>query len=439
MPENRPAAWFDWPREGLWRHPDFLKFWSAQAVSALGSRITRTALPILAVLTIGASAEQVAMLAALSMAPGVLVGLFLGGWIDRRAKRPLLIGADLIRAVLLLAIPISAWLGGLSMGQLYIVAALAGGATSLFQIAERAYLPALISKESLIEGNSKIEATEAVAEMTGPGLGGLLVQAITAPVAIIFDALSFLASALFISAVRREEVIPAAEAHPGTLLHDVRVGLGASLFHPLVRPLLLVEAISAVCNGFFSALYTIYALNTLHFSPGTLGLVISAGGVGALFGAILAARMSRFAGLGRAMILCMAGYRAASLLIPLARDPKWLSISCLLGQQLFGDALIMSYTVLAVSLRQSVLPQATLARSSAAFHVAIGVLMPLGALIAGPIALATDVRSALWLSAIFGLIGPFILQFSPVGRLNQNPVSDEVEDRPLAAPSEREF
>jgi predicted MFS family arabinose efflux permease len=439
MPETRIPAWFPWPREGLWRHTDFLKFWSAQAVSALGSRITRTALPILAVLTIGATAEQVAVLAALSLAPGILVGLFLGGWIDRRAKRPLLIGADLIRAVLLLAIPLSAWLGRLNMGQLYIVAALAGAATSLFQIAERAYLPVLIGKNTLIEGNSKIEATEAVAEMTGPGLGGLLVQAITAPVAIILDALSFLASAFLISAIRREEDTPATEAHASTLLHDVRVGLGASLFHPLVRPLLLVEASSALCNGFFAAFYTIYALNTLHFSPGTLGLVISAGGIGALFGAILAARMSRIAGLGPAMILCMVGYRLAALLIPLARDPQWLSVSCLLGQQLFGDALIMAYTVLAVSLRQSVLPQATLARSSAAFHVAIGVLMPLGALIAGPIAEATDVRSALWLSALFGLINPFILQFSPVRRLTRNPVSEGGEDLPLAAGNEREF
>jgi MFS family permease len=439
MQETRAFAWFTWPREGLWRHVDFLKFWSAQAVSALGSRITRTALPILAVLSIHASAEQVAVLAALSLAPGVLVGLFLGGWIDRRGKRPLLIGADLVRAVLLMAIPLSAWLGRLSMEQLYIVAALAGAATSLFQIADRAYLPALIGKDDLVEGNSKLEATEAIAELTGPGLGGILVQAITAPVAIIFDALSFLASAFLISGIRRREDSPATEIRPPTLLHDVRVGLEASLFHPLVRPLLLVEASSAVCNGFFAALYTIYALNTLHFSPGTLGVVISAGGIGALLGAVLAGRMSRLVGLGPALILCMAGARAAALLIPLARDPKWLSVSCLLGQQLFGDALLMGYGVLAVSLRQSVLPHAKLARSSAAFHVAIGVLMPLGALIAGPIALATDVRAALWLSALLGLINPFILQFSPVRRLRRNPVDATVDDLSPETRIEAEF
>ena len=261
------------------------------AISALGSRITRTALPILAVLTIHASAEQVAMLTALSMAPGVLVGLLLGGRIDRRAKRPLLIGADLVRAGLLLTVPLSAWLGRLGMGQLYIVAALAGAATTLFQIADRAYLPALIGKDRLVEGNSKLESTEAVAEIVGPGLGGLLVQAITAPAAIVFDALSFLASAFFLARIEHAEA-PADEGHRPTLLHDLRVGLGASVFHPLVRPEFLVEANSAIWDGFFAALYTIYALETLHLGPGALGLVIGAGGIGALFGATLAGRVS---------------------------------------------------------------------------------------------------------------------------------------------------
>jgi predicted MFS family arabinose efflux permease len=424
MQQSRAVSWFNWPRVGLWRHADFLKFWAAQAISALGSRITRTALPILAVLTIQASAEQVAILAALSLAPGVLVGLVLGGRIDRRAKRPLLVGADLIRAALLLTVPLSAWLGQLSMGQLYAVAALTGAATTLFQIADKAYLPALIGSDRLIEGNSKLEATEAIAEMTGPGLGGLLVQAITAPVAIIFDALSFLASASLLAAIRREEPPNAPEGHPPTLIHDLRVGLGASLFHPLVRPQLLVEACSALGNGFFAALYTIYALKTLEMSPGALGLVISAGGIGALSGAILAGRISSRLGLGLAMIVCMAGSRLAALLIPLARDPQWWAVSCLLGHQLLGDALLMAYYVLSVSLRQTVLPQAILARSNAAFHVATGVLLPLGALIAGPIAEATDVRTALWISALAGLANPLILQFSPLRRVNRAPARE---------------
>jgi MFS family permease len=421
MAEARPLHAFARPSTGLWRHSDFLKFWSAQAISALGSRITRTALPILAVLTIHASARQVAILSALSIAPGVIVGLVLGGRVDRQAKRPLLIGADLVRAGLLLTVPVSAWLEYLGMGQLYIVAAMTGAATSLFQIADKAYLPIMIGKDSLIEGNSKLETTEAIAEIAGPGLGGLLVQLITAPLAIIFDALSFLASAFLLGGIERDEHIEASTGQRPTLISDLKIGLGASLFHPLVGPEFLVEANSAIWNGFFLALYTIYSLDTLGLSAGTLGLVISAGGIGALFGAILAGRLSSRMGLGPAMIACMAGTRLAAFFIPLAQGPPWLAVTCLLVHQLLGDALVMSYYVLAVSLRQLVLPEETLGRSNAAFHVATGVFLPLGALVAGQIAQSADVRTALWISVLGGLINPLLLYFSPVRRLKQAP------------------
>jgi predicted MFS family arabinose efflux permease len=419
MEQVETRRWHVWPAGGLWHEADFLKLWSAQAISALGSRITRTALPILAVLTIGASADQIAALAAVAVAPGVLVGLAMGGRVDRRAKRPLLIGADLIRASLLLTVPLAAWLGQLGMVQLYVVAALGGAATTLFQIADNAYLPALIGKDRLVEGNSKLEATEAVAEIAGPGLGGILVQTITAPLAIVLDSLSFLASALLLTGIRREES-PAPNAIDGerpSLLHDIRIGLRASVRHPLVGPEFLVEALSALTNGFFLSLYTLYALKTLDLSPGTLGVVISVGGIGALVGTAWAGRLSQRLGLGPALIVCLGGSRLAGLLIPMARGPEWLAVTCLIGHQLLGDALLMSYYVLATSLRQAVLPQATLGRANATFHVAAGILLPLGALIAGPIATATSVRTALWISAILGLAAPLVLQLSAVRRV----------------------
>jgi predicted MFS family arabinose efflux permease len=402
--QTKSRPWLAWPSGGLWREADFLRLWSAQGISALGSRITRTALPILAVLTIGATVEQVAILTSLALAPGVIVGLAMGGRVDRRPKRPMLIGADLVRAGLLLTVPLTAWLGWLSMGQLYVVAALTGAATTLFQIADKAYLPALIGRSRLIEGNSKLEATDAIAEITGPGLGGILVQAITAPLAIAFDALSFLISAVLLGAIRRAEV-PATSDTGGdgpTLIHDLRVGLRACVLHPLVRPVFLVEAVSAFLNGVFAALYTVFALQTLGLSAATLGLVISVGGIGALSGAILAARMSRRLGLGRALILCMAGSRLAGLLIPLARGPEWLAVSCLVGPQ-------------------TVLPQDTLGRANATFHVSAGVLVPIGALLAGSIATATDVRTALWISALGGLANPVILQLSAIRSLKAMP------------------
>ena len=419
MEQVETRRWRAWPSGGLWQEADFLKLWSAQAISALGSRITRTALPILAVLTIGAGANQVAALSAVAVAPGVLVGLAMGGRVDRRAKRPLLIGADLIRAALLLTVPLAAWLGRLGMVQLYLVAALGGAATTLFQIADNAYLPTLIGKDRLLEGNSKLEATEAVAEIAGPGLGGILVQAITAPLAIVFDSLSFLASAVLLGTIRRQEspTPSAVDGERPSLLHDIRIGLRASVGHPLVGPEFLTEAVSALTNGFFLSLYSLYALKTLSLSPGTLGVVISVGGVGALMGTTWAGRLSRGLGLGPALIVCLGGSRLAGLLIPMARGPEWLAVTCLIGHQLLGDALLMSYYVLATSLRQAVLPQETLGRANATFHVAAGILLPLGALIAGPIATATSVRTALWISALLGLTAPLVLQLSAVRRV----------------------
>jgi MFS family permease len=431
MEQTETKPWLAWPLGGLWREADFLKLWSAQGISALGSRITRTAVPILAVLTVGASVEQVAILSALALAPGVIVGLAMGGRVDRRAKRPMLIGADLFRAALLLSVPVAAWLGRLSMGQLYAVAALSGAATTLFQIADKAYLPGLIGRNRLVEGNAKLEATEATAEIIGPGLGGLLVQAITAPLAIAFDALSFVVSALLIGAIHRDEPLAASEnaADRPTLIHDLGVGLRACVLHPLVRPVFLVEAVSAFLNGIFATLYTVFALKTLGLSAATLGLVISVGGIGALFGALLAARFSGRLGLGRALIVCTAGCRLAGLLIPMARGPEWLAVSCLVGHQLVGDAMLMAYYVLAVSLRQTVLPQDTLGRANATFHVSAGALLPLGALLAGSIATATDVRTALWISAVGGLAIPVILELSAIRRLKVMPTISSHEPR----------
>ncbi|QEH32302.1 enterobactin exporter EntS [Aquisphaera giovannonii] len=407
---------------GLSGEGAFLRFWSAQAISAVGSRITTTALPILAVMTIGATEEAVATLSAIAMAPGVLVGLTMGGHVDRRRKRPLLIGSDLVRAGLLLTVPAAAWLGVLGMGQLYVVAAINGAAYSLFAIADNAYLPTLIGRELLVEGNSKLETTEAIAEISGPALGGILVQAITAPLAIVLDAVSFLASAVLLASIRRDEVPAAGVEDRPTALGDLRFGLRAVLGNPLVRPEFLAEAVASLSSGAFVGLYTIYAIRTLGLSPAGLGAVIGCGGVGALFGAMLAGRLARRLGFGPAMVACLAIGRAAGLLIPLARGPEWLAYSCLVGHQLVGDGFLVASSILAVSLRQSVLRQEALGRANAVFHVSSGLLLPLGAVVAGLIAAASDARTALWIGTLGGLLTPLIVGLSAVAGLRAIPI-----------------
>ena len=217
-----------WPRGGLWRHRDFLRLWAAQSVSAVGTRITRTALPVIAVLSLAGSPADVAFLAALTYGPTFVVGLVAGGWVDRSDKRRILVGADLVRALAVATVPVAAWLGLLGVAHVCAVAIVVGAATALFQIADVALLPRLVEAERLVEGNSKIAATEAFAEVTGPAAAGFLIQWLGAPLAVLIDAASYVWSAAFLRTLRpgrgdggragrarRHPVRGASEARPG--------------------------------------------------------------------------------------------------------------------------------------------------------------------------------------------------------------------------------
>jgi|SRR5215208_581217 len=406
-----------WPSGGLWRHRDFLRLWAAQVGSAFGSRITRTALPIIAILTIGATPTQVAVLSALGVAPGVVVGLVVGGRVDRVAKRPLLVGADLVRALLILTIPVAARLGALSVAQLYVIAAAVGAATTLFQIADASYLPVLVGPERLVEGNARLAATESVAEAAGPGIAGVLVELLTAPVAMLLDALSYLWSAALLGRIRAPERPAGIETDETSMLADIAAGVRACVADPLVRPMLLADAVAYLFGGFFLALYMLLALETLGLSPAVVGLIISVGGVGAFAGAFIARPLGRVAGAGRAIVISLAVGQAANLLIALALGARGAAaVALLVAQQLLGDAMLGAYGIHAISLRQRVLPPAVLGRANATFHVVTGLALPAGALLAGPLASAVGVTRAVWVAAWGGMLAVPVLLLSPVVR-----------------------
>ncbi len=397
-----------WPSGGLWRHADFLKLWAAQSLSALGSRITRTALPMIAILTIGATPTEIAILSALGVAPGVVVGLVAGGPVDRSPKRPLLVATDLLRAALILTIPFAAWSGFLSMPQLYLVAACIGAATALFRIADNAYLPTLVGKDQLVEGNAKLEATDSIAESVGPGLAGILVQAMTASFAVIVDAVTYLWSASMLSRIRAAEA-PAATEERNGLVADVKAGFHACLHEPVVARLLAAETLMMLFGGFFNTLYMILALERLALSPLAVGLVISVGGIGSFLGALMAERVASRFGLGPTLLATLTLGSAAALLIPLSEVAGPLAIPSLVAHQLIGDAFLSIYLIHALSLRQRVLPIEVLGRTSATFHVATGLAMPLGALVAGPLADAIGFSTTLWIGAVGGLAAALAL------------------------------
>src|SRR5450432_1075520 len=265
-----------WPERGLWRHPEFLRLWAAQIVSAFGSRITRTALPVLAVLALAQGDTALGALSALTWGPAVAVALVVGGHVDRGSKRRILVACDLFRAALVASLPIAAWLGALTMVHVYLVAAGVGAASSLFRITDGAFLPVLVGTPHLAEGNAKLEATEAIAEIAGPAAGGPLIGALGAPIAVLVDAATYLWSAVFLGRIRTRE--PRAIAHVGVrgpgLRADLGVGLRAIFGPPVIRRLVIAEMALSITGGFFSAMYALYCLRDLELSTAMFGVVI---------------------------------------------------------------------------------------------------------------------------------------------------------------------
>src|SRR5438552_10779515 len=260
-------------RRGLMGHRDFLLLWSAQGISAVGSRITRTALPMAAILSIGASTIDLGLLAVALTLPGVAIALFAGGWVDRHRRKPLLIAADLLRAAALLAIPAAALTGGLNLPLLYIVAVIVGACSVLFTVADHVFVTDLVSRKRLLEANGKREAVDAIAEISGPAIGGALVALLTAPIAIAADAATFVGSALLIGSIRRRERI-AATAKSASLFADLRRGLHVVWRDGAIRALFLATATLTLCFSFMASLYTLYALRDLLLTPAELGVVI---------------------------------------------------------------------------------------------------------------------------------------------------------------------
>jgi len=237
--------------DGLWRHRDFLLLWSAQGISAIGSRITRTALPMAAILVADASAYELGLLAVALSLPGVLVAWVAGGWVDRHRRRPLLITTDLIRAVALAAIPLAAFRHELSLPVLYAVAAITGVCTVLFNLADHVFITDLVSRKRLLDANGKRSAVDSVAEISGPALGGALVALWTAPLAILADAATFVVSAFLIGRIRKVEARPKPVAVT-SFVDDVRTGIQVVFRTPAVRTLFCAMTIFTLCGSFMA-------------------------------------------------------------------------------------------------------------------------------------------------------------------------------------------
>ncbi|GLZ41924.1 MFS transporter [Actinokineospora sp. NBRC 105648] len=410
---------------GLWRNRDFRLLWAGQSLSLVGSQVTLVAMPLVAVTLLAASPAQMGVLSALERLPFVLI-LFVGVWVDRVRRRPLLVATDLARGVLLASVPVLFLADGLTLAWLCAVVVLVGACQVVFDVADLAYLPSLVDKRRLTEANSKIQVSYSVAQIAGPGLVALLLGWFSAAVVIVIDSVTFLVSAVACLLIRHREVVP---PRPGNtrepVLRSIKDGVRFVWGQPLLRPTLLATAFFMFFWTGIQTLYFPYAYRELHVPASAIALVLAAGAPAALVGAALGPKLVERIGLGRMLLISGVFGNGSFLLLPLATDPVWLAVAVLAAAQLlFGVGMPLG-VIVTMTIRQAVTPDRLQGRVAATFR-AFGVgLSPLGALAAGFAAEPLGTRTTIAICAV-GLLLPLVFQFlSPLVRLREVPATEQ--------------
>ena len=409
----------------LWRHRDFVKIWSAATVSVLGSQVTIIAVPFIALTMLGASVFEVSLLIAVEMTPFLLFTLPAGAWLDRVRRRPVLIAADVGRGVVLLSIPIAFLADALTLGQLYVVAFVTGTLTAFFDVADQSYLPAILERDDLVDGNANLQISYSVAQIGGPTLGGNLIAIIAAPFAIAIDALSFFISGAFISAIRRREDPPARRVDetgkPVAMRTEIVEGLRYVLGDRYLRP---IAACTGTTNLFGAAIFGIFPVliwHELKFSPAFFGTVMGLGSVGFLVGAAMSSRLPSSLGIGRTIIVSTALGAPAFLLMTLTPENLTIAaVTLFVGWFVAGMSQVI-YNVAQISLRQAITPPEIQSRMNATMRFIVWGTIPIGSILGGALATFVPVRVALILAALasFGALIPLLA--SPLRSLHDIP------------------
>jgi MFS family permease len=405
---------------GLWRHREFLKYWTASAVSDVGSQITALALPLIGALTLAATPWQMGVLAAAGGAPILLVGLFAGVWVDRLRRRPVLIAADVARALLLLAIPAASVVGLLTIELLFVVALLVGALNVFFDIAHLAFLPALVTREHLVDGNAKLEVTAAGAQAVGPSVGGALIGVLGAPFAVLLDAVSFLLSGWLIARVRVTEPPPARATRAGVWT-EIRAGLHVVRVQPLLHALIAASATTVFFGRMFNAVYVLYMTRDLGLGPFGVGMVLATGGLGSLAGAMVARPLTRRFGPGPMLVISQLAFGLTGLLVPLAVLVPGIALAMVVGSEFGQWMAVIVYYVNNVSVRQAVTPDRLQGRVNATMRFFAGGLMPIGALVGGALGSVIGLPWTLVVAELGTLLGFVWLLLSPIRRLRELP------------------
>ncbi|MGH2533641.1 MAG: MFS transporter [Thermomicrobiales bacterium] len=406
---------------GLWRNQDFVRLWAAQTVSIFGSLVTRTALPFVAILTLDATPFQIAFLGIAEMAPAFLIGLVAGAWVDRLPRRPIMIAADLGRAALVLTIPLGVLFDALRIELLYIVAALVSVLTTFFDVAYQSYLPTLVRKDQLIEGNSKLTASASASEFVAFGAGGWFVQLFRPAGALVIDAFTFLWSAWFLWRIKRPEPPPARAEERAPIRREIVDGVRRLIQDPTLRAVNAASMTLSLASRSMGTVYLLYVSQEVGFDPGVLGMMWAVGGIGAFAGALATSRVNAWLGIGPAMMAMLVVIGLGQSLIALATGVTLVAVVFLVAQQLISDPAWSAFEVNVVSLRQAVTPERLLGRVTASMRVLDFGAMTIGALIGGWLGETVGLRPTIVIASAAISAGALWLAFSPVRGMRETP------------------
>ncbi|MEU4254453.1 MFS transporter [Amycolatopsis sp. NPDC026612] len=407
-------------RGSLFFHADFRRLWAGDTASQFGTFVGNTAIPLLAAVTLAATPFQMGLLTAAETAAFLLIGLPAGVWVDRLSRRRVMLTADFTRFALLLTVPLAWWAGVLTFAQLLAVVLLAGMATVFFDIAYQSYLPSLVGREHLLEGNTKLQAVQSTAQIAGPSAAGVLVQLVTAASTVLVTSLGFLTSALCLLRIRTREAGPERGDRP-RLLRQIGEGLRFVFSDSPLRAIVATTATANFFNAALAAVLVLFLTRVAGLPPAAIGVLLAAGGAGGILGAFCSGALTRRLGQARAIWLVPLFTLPGHLLLPLTA-PDWRFGLALLGEAAAGFGIIV-YNVAQVSYRQAICPDRLLGRMNASVRCVVWGTMPLGGLLGGGLGEWLGLTGAIWVAVAGETTAVVWVLWSPLRRMRDLPTA----------------